>query len=76
MWSNRTFCARVGAVAAVVWVGVVVVWSQVSRQFYWFEAYDWTTGPAAKTAIVGLIIIAVVAAGIPWIAAASQDDQA
>jgi apolipoprotein N-acyltransferase len=77
MWTNRTFCARIGAIAAVVWVGVVLIWSQANPRFYWLGSgvYDSALGPAAITAAVGLALIAALAIGIPWIAAARQDDQ-
>lgn len=71
MWTDKQFWTRLGCVAAVVWVGLIIIASQVARDFRWFpyiyrNNYDF--GPAAITAFVGVCIIAVVCGGVPWIA--------
>jgi len=75
LWRDSTFWKRLGAVAAVVWVGGVAIISGISRNFYWFAPssyYQEPIGPAAITAGIGMVIICAVAVGIPWIAEAAN----
>ncbi len=66
--------ARIGVVAAAVWVGLVALMSATSRNFEWFpNSYanqfksEINFGPAFVWAVAGIAIIAVLAVGIPWI---------
>lgn len=56
---------RTGVVASAVWLGGVIIYSVVGRDFYWHSG-----GPATISAIVGVAVIFAVCLGIPWIAAA------
>jgi hypothetical protein len=58
-----------------VWVGGTIIASQIARDFRWFPYLyrnDMSFGPAAITAMVGVVLIFVVCIGAPWIADSSK----
>src|SRR5262249_22249338 len=79
--TNKTgeqFWHRLGVVAACVWVGLVALLSATQRGFYWFFAthyYESSFGPAFIVAVVGVLIIGLLAIGIPWILAHRTSQQ-
>lgn len=75
--TDRKFWMRVASVVSIIWFGGVIIASQLVRDFGWFApAYrrDEFLGPAGVTALVGVLVIFAVCAGIPWIADRGQGD--
>lgn len=66
MWEYPAWL-RIGVIASFAWLGGVVIYSSISRNFEWVLPYSNRLGPAAITAIAGMAVIAVVCLGIPWI---------
>jgi cellulose synthase/poly-beta-1,6-N-acetylglucosamine synthase-like glycosyltransferase len=70
-WTDRSRWLRIALVASGVWLGGVVIASQVAgSSFRWFpysyrNNYDF--GPAGITAFVGVAVIYILCIGIPWI---------
>lgn len=80
MRTDKEFWLRSGAVAAGIWVALMVIVSAISDNFEWFPgsySNPWRTvinfGPAVIVTLCGLAIIAAVSFGIPWIAEAKKD---
>lgn len=69
-WRDKQVWPRISVVVSAVWLGGVMIASQVSRNFEWFpNSYrnEYSLGPAAITAFVGVVVIFIVGFGIPWI---------
>jgi len=77
--TNQQFWQRVGVVAAGVWVGIIILLSATQRDFEWYRTYVYASqshiGPAFVVAVVGVLIIAWLAVGIPWILANKTTSQ-
>jgi hypothetical protein len=69
--TNMTMWFRIAVVASAVWVGGTIITSNLIYDFKWFpytHRNDYSFGPAAITANVGVLVIFAVCLGIPWIA--------
>jgi lysylphosphatidylglycerol synthetase-like protein (DUF2156 family) len=69
---NREFWGKLGVVAAATWLGFLMIASAISRDFVWTYQYKNEIGPALVTAMAGLAIIAVICAGVPWVAESAR----
>lgn len=73
IFQNKALWIRGAVVVSVVWIGLLVIAAQLNRDFRWF-GYEWQRGgdlgPASVTALVGVVLIWVVALGLPWVAEA------
>lgn len=72
-WANKTFWFRIGTVASALWLGSIIIASELVDDFKWFPhkyRNDFDFGPAPITGLVGLAMICAVCAGVPWIAEA------
>lgn len=73
--SNFAFWIRVAIVSAAAWVGCVMIATNVRSDFHWFPytyRNDFSFGPAANIAFLGVAVIFAVCLGIPWIAQARR----
>ena len=81
-WGNKALWTRTGAVASVVWLGIIIIISTQSRNFEWFPNSYYNEvksvlhfGPAFIVAVVGIAVIVAICAGVPWIAAATDNSE-
>lgn len=71
VFTDKALWMRVALILSIVWIGGTIILSQLVHDFRWLApAYrrDEVFGPAGVTAIVGVMVIFAVCAGIPWIA--------
>lgn len=73
---KKAFWIRVAVIVSVVWIGGLIITSQVARGFEWFPgAYSGDSiGPAMIVAIVGTAVIFALGVGIPWVAETLNKD--
>lgn len=70
MWRDKKTWTRIAAVGSAVWLGLMVIASQLVRDFRWGQgnySSSGDPGPATIVAFAGVAIICAICFGILWI---------